>query len=308
MQSRSAPQGRRSVPFVARLLPIMIGLGGVMVFLATNCKPGPFGRNQVLALSLDDEKNLGKQAFVQALSSEKVLDERVQRISQVEKDLVTRVEYITARLIAAARDPNVLKLAKVPEDTFEWEVRVVENDTPNAYCLPGGKMVVYTGIIPVAYNDAALAAVIGHEISHALFRHGNERMSTEKAQQMAAMAAAGAFSDDVRQQQFVMAAFGIGTKVGITLPFNRSHELEADRMGVVLMAAAGYPPEESIRFWERMGKLAGGAKPPEYLSTHPSDSTRMSELTEWMPTAQPYYDSSQKQRVQVLPGLRAERQ
>jgi len=298
---------RRQIPLAARFLPVIIGIGGVMVFLMTNCEKGPFGRNRVVALKPEEEMVLGEQAFKQALQQEQVLDPQRVRLTREESELVDVVNQITGRLVKAAREPEVLQHFQLTEDQYEWEVEVVRSDTPNAFCLPGGKMVVYTGIIPIAQTEAALATVIGHEIAHALGRHGAERMALDQVQQLAAAAAAG-LGETPEQQRAVMIAFGLGGKFGIALPFSRSHESEADRMGLVLMATAGYNPEESVRFWERMGRVAGtGQKPPEYMSTHPSDQTRIAQLTELMPNAMEFYKSSPQYPTRYLPGVRPER-
>jgi len=172
---------------------------------------------------------------------------------------------------------------------FEWEFNVVNDNTVNAWCMPGGKVVVYTGILPICETDAGLAVVMGHEIAHAIARHGNERMS-----QGLAIQAGGMTLEAVTQQKPSLAgdlflqSYGIGSQLGM-LAYSRKHETEADKMGLVFMAMAGYDPREAPQFWTRMSAGSGGAAPPEFLSTHPSDVTRVQDLERYMPEALKYY-------------------
>src|SRR5262249_12287130 len=160
----------------------------------------------------------------------------------------------------------------------------------NAFCLPGGKIVVYTGILPVAETDAGLATVLGHEISHALAHHGAERMAQQRMVQIGELAATGSLNDmDPQRRMAVLRAINAGAQFGI-LRYSRKHESEADHMGLLLMAAAGYDPHEAIKFWERMEKVSAGArKPPEFMSTHPSHQTRIADLHRWLPEAMKLY-------------------
>jgi metalloendopeptidase OMA1, mitochondrial len=241
------------------------------------------GRKQLIDTSMDQEVALGVASFQQIVSESRLVrDPRI----------VQPIEEIARRLIAVGpRVEQVLSASRgiassTEWDKFEWAVAVIESEQVNAFCLPGGKMAVYTGILPVAKNADALAAVMGHEIAHALLRHGSERMAQQKLMQIGTVAAGMSTSDlDIRQQQMVMAALGAGAKYGIMLPFSRDHESEADYVGLLLAAAACYDPEESIGLWERMG-AAGGQRPPEFMSTHPSSGSRISQLREWMPEAE----------------------
>ena len=171
---------------------------------------------------------------------------------------------------------------------YKWEFNVVDSPEVNAWCMPGGKVVVYTGILPLTKDDAGLAVVMGHEIAHAVAEHGNERMSQELAVQ-----AAGIGLDMYMQQKpqatrdIFMSAFGVGSQLGI-LTYSRQHELEADKLGLVFMAMAGYNPERAVSFWQEMSKI-GGAKPPEIMSTHPSDERRIAQIQAFMPDAKKYY-------------------
>jgi len=169
---------------------------------------------------------------------------------------------------------------------YEWEYHLVDSKEVNAWCMPGGKIVVYTGILPLTQNEDGLATVMGHEVSHALLNHGQQRMSASLLQQIGAVgvalggAVAGLSAD---AQSGLMAAYGIGTTYGGTLPFSRANESEADHYGLILMAIAGYNPDESVVFWSRMASLGGGTL--EFLSTHPSDETRVKQLQGWIPEA-----------------------
>nr|MDQ3315482.1 M48 family metallopeptidase [Verrucomicrobiota bacterium] len=168
---------------------------------------------------------------------------------------------------------------------YEWEVSLIDDQQVNAFCLPGGKIVVYTGILPVAQNDAALATVMGHEMAHATSRHGAQRVLQQNLTQTAMLGVAVSLSDmDYGKQRAVMGALGAGAQFGILMPFGRKHESEADEIGLMYMARAGYDPQESLRFWQRMDQ-AGRAGPPEFLSTHPAHGTRIQQLQALMPKA-----------------------
>jgi len=178
--------------------------------------------------------------------------------------------------------------AKLVSD-YVWEFNLVDENVPNAWCMPGGKVVVYSGILPFTKTEAGLAVVMGHEIAHAVARHGNERMSQGLLVQMGGMALDVALEKQPEQTKALfMQAYGVGAQVGVMLPYSRMHETEADKLGLVFMAMAGYDPHEAISFWERMAK-AGGEKPPEILSTHPSDQTRINDLKAFLPEAMKYY-------------------
>jgi predicted Zn-dependent protease len=168
---------------------------------------------------------------------------------------------------------------------FDWEFNLVDDDIINAWCMPGGKVVFYTGILPYTKTEAGLAVVMGHEIAHAVARHGNERMSQALLIQTGGLALAAAIDEKPEEtRNLFMMAYGVGTTVGLSLPYSRAHETEADKLGLIFMAMAGYNPEEAIEFWERM-ENAGGQKPPEFLSTHPSGQTRITDLKAFLPEA-----------------------
>jgi predicted Zn-dependent protease len=172
---------------------------------------------------------------------------------------------------------------------YNWDFNLVESDQVNAWCMPGGKVVIYTGILPITKNETGLAVVMGHEVAHAIAEHGNERMSQQMLQQAGAVGLAVAMSEKPAETQAMwQAAYGLGSQYAIMLPYSRTHESEADHLGLIFMAMAGYNPQEAPGFWERMSAV-GGAKPPEILSTHPSDETRISNLNKWLPEAMEYY-------------------
>ena len=174
-------------------------------------------------------------------------------------------------------------------DGYDWEFNLIEGDQVNAWCMPGGKVAFYTGILPVCQDDDGVAVVMGHEIAHAIAEHGSERMSHEMALQMGGMALSEAIeTKPAETQALFMTAFAVGAQYGAMLPYSRQHESEADHMGLIFMAMAGYNPEGAPKFWERMS-AGGGSAPPEFMSTHPSDETRIRKLNENMPEALSYY-------------------
>ena len=172
---------------------------------------------------------------------------------------------------------------------YEWEFNLVEDNTVNAWCMPGGKVVFYTGILPITQDETGLAVVMGHEIAHAIAEHGGERMSQALLQQMGGIGLSIALKDKPQETQNLwLTAYGAGSQVGVMLPFSRLHEGEADKLGLIFMAIAGYNPNVAVSFWQRMAKNKG-ANVPEFLSTHPSDKTRIEKLKEFMPEALKYY-------------------
>jgi predicted Zn-dependent protease len=209
------------------------------------------------------------------ISSDKAATERVERVGNRIRDAV--VSYMDAH-----GQGDKIK-------GYKWEMNLVESKEVNAWCMPGGKVVVYTGILPVTKTDAGLAVVLGHEIGHAVAQHGSERMSQGLLAQMGGVVLGEALrSKPAETQQLWMSAFGVGAQYGALLPFSRLQESEADRIGLVLMAMAGYDPHEAVGFWQRM-QTAGGGKPPELMSTHPSDERRIADLEKEIPEAMKYY-------------------
>ncbi len=176
---------------------------------------------------------------------------------------------------------------------YDWEFNLVESPKANAWCMPGGKVVFYTGILPICKDENGIAVVMGHEISHAIAEHGAERMSQALLAQLGGVGLAYALRNKPEQtQQLWMAAYGIGAQVGVLLPFSRLQESEADHLGLIFMAIAGYNPNNALTFWQRMAKMKKGQAPPEFLSTHPSDETRIADIKKLLPEAMNYYKGS----------------
>ena len=201
------------------------------------------------------------------------------------------VEKVGRRIANAAEHPPQ-EMWRAPR--FRWEFKTVDKNEPNAFCLPGGKIVVYTGLLPITKTEAGLAVVIAHEVAHALARHGAERMSDQMVASVGTAAASVALAATVsgRSRTYLpamMAAVGAGATVGYILPMSRAQESEADRIGLVLMAMAGYDPREAIGLWERMRAASSGKRQAEWLSTHPADTTRIADIRRWLPEAMQYY-------------------
>jgi len=272
---------------------------GLALLSATlgSCATNPYtDRWQLQMLPQSYLNKMGSQAYLEVKSDPKV------KISTDPKE-TEPVQRVADRIIAAAKQSKYAETAK----TFNWEVTVIKDDkTMNAFALPGGKIAVYTGIFPVAKNEAGLAAIMGHEVVHALAGHGGERMSQGlTAQALAIGASIGLQSAGMgaTATQGAMQAFGLGAQYGVLLPFSRKHESEADYIGLLLAAQAGYDPHEAVRVWERMSQLAGSGQPPEFMSSHPSHGTRIKQLQESMPEALKYYEQSPKLVAADLPPI-----
>ncbi len=230
------------------------------------------GRKSFNIIPESQELALGIDSYKQVLSESKLVT------SGPQLEMVRRVG---SRIAAISDRPN-----------YEWEFNLIKDDkTVNAFCLPGGKVAVYTGILPVTESETGLATVMAHEIAHAIARHGGERMTDELAFQIGGMGLSALLNEkSAATRNVVLAAYGVGGQVGVLLPFSRSEESEADHIGLVYMAKAGYDPRESVRFWQRMMDKAGGQAPPEWLSTHPGGATRIADLRKWMPEALRFYN------------------
>ncbi len=281
-----------------RLSPWLLLLPFILLE-ATGCATNPYTKRwQLLMVPRSYEANLGAQAYQDVLSDPKV------KMSQNPSE-VAPVQRIAARIIEAAKRSKYAEAA----NEFKWEVTVIKDDgTKNAFALPGGKIAVYTGIFPVADNESGLAAIVGHEVVHALARHGSERMSQGILAQIGLVGASIAMQTQGFSpvtSQAAMSALGVGTQVGVLLPFSRAHESEADYIGLLLAADAGYDPQEAVRVWQRMQQSSDGKQPQEFLSTHPGHETRIKRLTEEMPEALALYNKADKAPVAHLPPVGA---
>ena len=276
----------------------VVVFSAIVLAALLGCETNPYtGRSQLLMTSVDQEMQMGAKAYSQVKHDPKMHQSQDPR--EVEP-----VRRVAGRIIEAAKRSKYGEMA----NQFQWEVTVIKDDkTMNAFALPGGKIAVYTGIFPVAKTEAGLAAVLGHEVTHALARHGAERMSqgqlTNAALQVLGTAA-GAAGNSAMLGQATMAALGAGAQVGVLLPFSRKHESEADYIGILLAADAGYDPRESVHLWERMEQMSGGKGPTEFLSTHPGHETRIEQLKKWMPEAMEIYQTKQAVPASELPALR----
>jgi predicted Zn-dependent protease len=281
-QGQGAPQ-RRGFGGL-RLWVLLLFAGYAVFYWFSNRSTDPYTGETVLidkSITPEDEKALGLQAYQEILAQEPALDRNSQisqQVREIAQRLIAKVPQVEDALAAehGMQAPHV-------ERAFEWDVNVIQSDQVNAFCLPGGKIAVYTGLVPVAQNADAMAVVMGHEISHALLRHGAQRMSEQKLAQLGQMA--GAMSGmDQQQMQAVMAVYGYGR----ALPYARKQESQADEMGLMLAAAACFNPEEAVPLWQRMEQASGGSGQPEFASTHPNPGTRIENLQALMPKAMQY--------------------
>lgn len=251
------------------LLPLLLA-GGIALFQyfgAEQTVNPETGRTARVALSTEEEASLGLQSF---------------------REIVSQSELVTSGLEHAMVKEVASRLARAVGDgggAFEWEVVLIRSEQANAFCLPGGKIAIYTGILPYTQTPDGLAAVMGHEMAHAVARHGSQRLLQNSLTQTVMLGAQFSVADlDWEQRRMVFAALGAGAQYGVLLPFSRSHETEADEMGLRYMARAGYDPQAAIDFWQRMDE-AGGSKPPEFMSTHPANATRVAALRAALPRA-----------------------
>lgn len=256
----------------------------VLSAFLVSCSKNPLsGKNQLTLLPESELQTMATGEYVKFLSTNKVVTVSNNRDAEM-------VKRVGDRIVRAVEVYYADKGMSDKLTGFKWETNLVEDKTVNAWCMPGGKIVVYTGILPITQNEAALAAVMGHEVSHALLQHGNQRMSQGILQQLGGVALQVALANKPQEtQNLFLGAYGVGTAVGVMLPFSRKHELEADRYGLIWTAMAGYNPQEAIGLWERMEKASNGQKPPEFLSTHPSEGRRIDQLQKYMPEALSYY-------------------
>jgi predicted Zn-dependent protease len=268
-------------PARRRLAPLLLLLAGG----ASACATAPYtNRSQFIVVSESQEQSLGAQAYHEVLSKEK-LDH--------DPAVVDPVREVGERIARAADKPG-----------YRWEFTVIDDPkTANAFALPGGKIAVYTGLFPVASDTAGLAAVLGHEVGHALAHHAAERMSQGLVVEVLGTGLSVALgSQSPAAQSAIMQAFGLGAQVGVLLPFGRTQEAEADHIGLILMAKAGYDPHAALALWQRFEHSETGS-PPEFLSTHPSYGTRERNIESWLPEAMRYYHPDSQVKVEPLPAI-----
>ncbi|MDC8004055.1 M48 family metallopeptidase [Aureisphaera galaxeae] len=253
-----------------------VSLLAVGIFMIA-CSTNPFTGKKTLALVPNSQLfPMAFQQYDQFLSENNVVKGTAD--AQMITNIGQKISVASERWLTANGYAGYLK-------DYQWEYNLVDDPTVNAWCMPGGKIVFYTGILPIADGEAGIAAIMGHEVAHALANHGQQRMSAGQLQALGAVAGNVALSKDPKNQQIFNQAYGIGSTVGVMLPFSRNHESEADRIGLTLMAIAGYEPLEAAELWKRMKANAGGQAPPEFLSTHPSSDTRINNITAWAPEA-----------------------
>ncbi len=240
------------------------------------------GKSQLSLVSENELQSLSAGQYTDFIKAHTV-------IAPAKDSRALMVQRVGTKIAAAVETYYAEKNNKAALSGFAWEYNLVLDSAINAWCMPGGKIVVYTGILPYTINENALAVVIGHEVSHALLQHGNQRMSESMIQQLGGVALSTAIAKKPAEtQDLFMKAYGVGTELGVMLPFSRKQELEADRFGLIWAAIAGYDPNEAIAFWGRMQKASSGQKPPEFLSTHPSDETRIEKIKTYLPEAMTY--------------------
>jgi len=264
-----------------KTLIIICCLSVVMLGCYTNSITG---RSQLSLVSETEVQTMAKTEYRQFLNKSKIVNTATNK----DAEMVNRVgKRITNAITKYYTEQGLISEL----NGYEWEYHLVDSKEVNAWCMPGGKIVVYTGLLPITQNEAALAVVMGHEVAHALARHGNERMSQGLLQQLGGVALSTALSTKPQQtQSLFMTAYGISSQVGVMLPHSRKQELEADKFGLRYAALAGYNVREAIPLWQRMEKLGQGQKPPEFLSTHPAEEKRIKELNKIMDeTIRDYY-------------------
>lgn len=254
----------------------------VFVFYISSCQKVPLtGRRQLSIVPASEMQSLSYTSYKEFLGSNK-LSQNAEQTAMV-KRVGQNIQHAVEKYLGQNNLSSRLK-------GFAWEFNLVEDASVNAWCMPGGKVVVYTGIMPLVKGEAGLATVLGHEIAHAIANHGGERMSQGLVTEMGGMGLSLALANKPTQTQALFnTAFNAGTQVGVLLPFSRLHETEADHLGLIFMAIAGYNPNEAVEFWKRMQAQSSGQKPPELLSTHPADSKRIEDLKKELPEAMKFY-------------------
>lgn len=261
-----------------RIIVLIISLSALFI----SCSTVPLtGRSQLNLISNSEMLTMSFQQYDAFLKETKL---------STNKSEVEMVKRVGGNIQQAVEKYMIENNLSDRLDGYHWEFNLVEDSLINAWAMPGGKVVVYTGILAITQNDTGLAVVLGHEIAHALAEHGNERMSQELLRQAGAISLMVAMNNEPAQTKALwLGIYGVGTQVAIMLPYSRTHESEADRLGLTFMAMAGYDPHAAPEFWQRMSASKEGGAPPEFLSTHPSDETRIKDLKSWIPEAMKYF-------------------
>lgn len=261
---------------------LTVSLTMLGVLLLSSCTTVPItGRQQLSFIPASQMLSMSFQEYGDFLKTNKL---------STDKTKAALVKRVGARIQSAVENYFAQNNMSDRLKDYRWEFNLVENKEANAWCMPGGKVVVYTGILPLTKSEDGLAVVMGHEIAHAVAEHGNERMSQALIAQMGGMALDQALAASPAQtKQLWMSAYGVGVQYGALLPYGRVQESEADHLGLIFMAIAGYDPKEAVTFWEGMAKSKDGKNVPEFLSTHPSDETRIRQIKELLPEALNYY-------------------
>lgn len=262
-------------PLVGAARALVCGVS--LVVLLAGCRSAPLtGRKQFMLMTEDKEVALGATAFQETVAKEPLSKNQAQ---------VEMVQRVGQRIAAVSGRTD-----------YQWEFKLIASPQQNAFCLPGGKVAVHEGILPICESESGLAVVMSHEIAHAIARHGGERISQSYAVEAAKQAMAYATqSQEAQRKEMIMKAYGVASEYGVILPYSRKHESEADHIGIMLMAKAGYDPAEAPRFWQRFGAATAGQAPMEFFSTHPSDATRTANLVALLSEAQQLYQSAPQQ-------------
>lgn len=241
------------------------------------------GRSQLKLYPESELQQMSAQQYATFLAKSKVVNSATNKDAEMVRRVGQRITKAVTDYYSSINKSSDLA-------GYKWEYNLVEDKAVNAWCMSGGKIVVYTGLLPVTQNEAALAFVMGHEVSHAIFQHGNERLSQQMGYEAVGYGLQAALANKPAEtQNAFLLAYGIGANTGVLLPFSRKHELEADRYGMRWAAMAGYNPQEAIALWQRMEKASGGQGTPEFLSTHPSEGNRIAYLQKYMDDALKYY-------------------
>jgi len=260
----------------------VVALAGLLVVLAGCSEVGITGRKQLSFVPASLVTSMSVQQYDQFISQSKL---------STDAQATAMVKRVGEKIVQAVEEYSKTHSEKDPFAGYKWDFNLIQDANVNAFAMPGGKVVVYTGILPVTQNETGLATVLGHEIAHVFAGHGGERLSQSLLTQMGEVGLSAALQKQPEQtKNLFIGAYGLGTQVGFLLPFSRVHENEADHLGLIFMAMAGYDPHQGVGFWERMGASSKNqSKPPEFLSTHPADATRIQNLQNLIPEAMEYY-------------------